>query len=345
MSEEKPHEATPGKIAKARREGNVAKSAELTTAFTFAAGAFTALALIPNFMPVITDWIRSAAYGKPFSYLVAAKVAGLSLIPMLAAGVTAALITLIQTKGPISKPIKFELNKLSPAQGFKKMFSGEGIVNALRAFFGFIIAALAIKPILVEVYSRGILTSNIMMLSIIAKDAIGRIINIIFLLGIVLGGVDFFLSLMRWKKQLRMTQDEAKRDYKENNGDPQIKGKRKQMHRQFLRGAPARVKDAAMVVTNPTHFAVALEYNPPSVPVPRILCCAADEMAFEVRKMATLYGVPIVENVQLARDLFARGKPGREIPEDAFIAVAEIVAALLKDSKDGTIKHAPAAVL
>jgi flagellar biosynthesis protein FlhB len=337
MAEEKPHEATAGKLRKARREGNVSKSAELNTAF--AASAMTALSLIPKYVPLITSWIHNAAYSKPFSWEPVIQITMLSLIPMVVTIAVTAVLTVIQTQGPAPKPLKFDLKKLNPFDGIKKLFSKEGLINAVRAFIGFIIAVMMVSPVLEQVFQEGIMAHDVYALALIARDAISAIVNKVFLLGVILGGVDFFMSFKRWKDQLKMTFEEIKRESKENNGDPQIKGKRKQMHRQFLRGAPTRVKDASVVVTNPTHFAVALEYNPPSIPVPRIICAAADEMAFEVRKLANLHGVPIVENVQLARDLFARGKLGRDIPEDTFVAVAEIVAALLKDSKDGKIQR------
>lgn len=343
MAEEKPHEATPTKLRKARKEGNVSKSTELNTAFSFVAGAFTALSLIPNFVPILLNWFRSAAYGYPVSYLPIAMIFMYCLIPMVVVGLVTALLTIIQTKGFVPKPLKFELNKLNPAQGFKKMFSKEGVVNAARAFIGFIIGIYAVKPILTEVFDRGIQVPNVIALAVIAQSAIVRIIGVTFGLGLVFGGVDFFLSLQRWKKQLKMTHEEVKRDYKENNGDPLIKGKRRQFHRQLLRGSPNRVRDASVVVTNPTHFAVALEYDPPRIPVPRVLCRAADEMALEVRKLAGYHGVPMVENVPLARELFARAQVGKEIPEDTFVAVAEIVAALIKNTKDGKIPRNPVA--
>ena len=344
MAEEKPHDATPSKLSKARKEGNVAKSNELNSAFSFAAGAFTALAITPSFVPLTNDWIRNAAMGRPFSFRPMIYMIGLMLIPMFAAAVSSAALNLLQTQGPISKPIKFDLKKLSPAEGFKKIFSKEGVVNAVRALICFAIAVVALKDTVTEVFARGLLSPSVEHLTIVVQASIIHIITTVFLLGLAFSGVDFFLTRQRWKKQLKMSNEEIKRDYKESNGDPQIKGKRKQFHRQLLRGAPAQVKDASVVVTNPTHFAVALLYDPPRIPVPRVLCRAADEMAFEVRRLADLHGVPMVENVPLARELFARGRAGREIPEDTFVAVAEIVAALLKDSKDGKIARKPVPV-
>jgi flagellar biosynthesis protein FlhB len=129
---------------------------------------------------------------------------------------------------------------------------------------------------------------------------------------------------------MRMSFEELKRDQKENDGDPLARSRRRSMHRQLSRGSLRRVKDAAFVVTNPTHIAIALEYRPPGVPVPRVLVRAADESAARVRELAAAYRVPLVENVSLARALYASAKPGEYIPQETYLAVAEIVAALTK---------------
>jgi len=121
-----------------------------------------------------------------------------------------------------------------------------------------------------------------------------------------------------------------KREAKESDGDPLARSRRRSLHRQLSRGAMHRVKEAAFVVTNPTHIAVALAYHPPEVPVPRVLVRAADDAAARVREIAREYGVPLVENVALARALYAAARPGDFIAQEHYIAVAEIVAALVK---------------
>ncbi|HET9096293.1 MAG TPA: EscU/YscU/HrcU family type III secretion system export apparatus switch protein, partial [Candidatus Baltobacteraceae bacterium] len=100
--------------------------------------------------------------------------------------------------------------------------------------------------------------------------------------------------------------------------------------RQISRGSLRRVKDAAFVLSNPTHIAIALDYRPPEVPVPRVLVRAADAAAARVRELAGAYGVPLVENIPLARRLYAAARPGDFIPQETYLAVAEVVAALAK---------------
>jgi flagellar biosynthesis protein FlhB len=127
-----------------------------------------------------------------------------------------------------------------------------------------------------------------------------------------------------------MNLHELKRELKENDGDPASRARRKALHRSVIRGAISKVKDAAFVVVNPTHVAVALDYRPPDVPVPVVLVRAADEMALRVRDAAAKAGVPVIENVSLARALFAQTQVGQAIPHDYYVAVAEIVAALIR---------------
>jgi flagellar biosynthesis protein FlhB len=337
MAEEKPHEATPGKISKARKEGNVAKTAELNGTFSFMVGAYTAFAIIPLLGDLLMNWIRDAALGKPFEVRYFLELGVLVAIPMLTAGIAGAFINFLQTQGFVTVALKFDPKRLNPMPNIKKMFGMESLINAVRAFISACLALAAMQSIVHDVFSRALINTSVQALSLITQDALTHLVASLFGIGLLFGVFDYIIVLQRWKKGLRMTHDEIKRDFKENNGDPQIKGKRKQLHRQLLQGPPSKAADATMVVTNPTHFAVALEYRPPAIPVPRVLCRGADGIAFEVRRIAELNDVPIVENIELARTLFARGRAGREIPEDTYLAVARIVAALQRDVAESEV--------
>jgi flagellar biosynthesis protein FlhB len=127
-----------------------------------------------------------------------------------------------------------------------------------------------------------------------------------------------------------MSLEEFKRDLREQDGDPMARARRKAAHRAIVRGSLQRLREAAFVVTNPTHLAIALEYAPPKVVVPRVLIRAADEAALLVRSRARELNIPVIENVPLARELFAKANPGEYIPQETYVAVAEIVAALAR---------------
>jgi flagellar biosynthetic protein FlhB len=129
-----------------------------------------------------------------------------------------------------------------------------------------------------------------------------------------------------------MSVDDRKRESKEEEGDAAARGRRRALHRALLRGGIRRIKDAAFVVVNPSHVAVALEYEPPRVAVPRVLVRAADAAAIKVRAIAVSRRIPIVENVWLARALYRDCRPGEPIPQEHYVAVAEVVATLLRTS-------------
>jgi type III secretion protein U len=141
---------------------------------------------------------------------------------------------------------------------------------------------------------------------------------------------DYAVVRRRWLRSLKMTFDEFKRDTKEQEGDPQAKSRRKLLHRTLVRGGVARTRDASFVVVNPAHIAIAIRYAPPAVAVPEILVRAADDAAYEVRRLAERAGVPIVEDVPLARLLWRCGEAGRPIPPESFVAVAYAIAALVR---------------
>jgi flagellar biosynthetic protein FlhB len=146
--------------------------------------------------------------------------------------------------------------------------------------------------------------------------------------GLVFAVAEYGAVRRSWLRKLRMSFDEFKREIKEQDGDPMTRSRRKSLHRSLLRGSLKRVRDAAFVVVNPTHVAVALEYRPPSVTVPVVLVRAADAVALQVRDLARERGIPIVENPPLARALFSGVAAGAPISPEHYAAVAEVVIAL-----------------
>ena len=163
-----------------------------------------------------------------------------------------------------------------------------------------------------------------------AWSAAARAVAAACAVGCGFGLVELLAARKSWLQRLRMSFAEYKRDLKEQDGDPQVRGRRRALHRSLSRGDLRRVKEAAFVVTNPTHIAVALAYGPPEEPVPRVLVSAADDLAARVRDLARDAGVPLVENVALARALFADARVGETIPNALYVAVAEVVAALAR---------------
>lgn len=324
VSQEKPFEPTQTRLEKARREGDVARSADLGAAFAFAAALCgTAAALAP-----LGALARAQLTGRASAGSIALTFAW-SLVPALCAASAATSAAFLQS-GVRVRPIQVKFERLNPVDGLKRMASQETALAALRASVAVVFILLAAVPAAIRVLAAGIGARTAPALAaLVWQDALtaGFALAAVALL---FGGADYALALARWKKRLRMSLDELKREQKEQDGDPAAKGKRRSLHRELARSSLQRLKEAAFVVVNPTHIAIALEYAPPAVPVPRVLLRAADETALRMREAAEQLRLPVVENVPLARALYATAQAGDVIPKATYIAVAEIVASLTK---------------
>ncbi|MBD5656410.1 MAG: EscU/YscU/HrcU family type III secretion system export apparatus switch protein [Candidatus Eremiobacteraeota bacterium] len=324
MAESKPHEPTPTWLARAKREGNVARSQEVSGLGAFLAGAIAVAALAPAFGLFDAAWITRAAADGDIHVETVAPLLGIIVtifLVTLAGGVTAAVLQ----ERPFFIFPKVKAERLNPFEGVKRMFSREAVTAAMRALLAFVLAGAALVPTAREVFARGAGFAPIAFFATLASSAAARIVLAVVVVGAAFATFDILIVRGRWRKKLRMNAAELKRDTRENDGDPLLRGRRRMLHRALKTGSLAAVKDAAFVVTNPTHIAIALDYRPPEVAVPRILVRAADENAARVREMARRYGVPIVENVALARELYALTAPGDEIPVETYVAVAAIV--------------------
>jgi flagellar biosynthesis protein FlhB len=203
-------------------------------------------------------------------------------------------------------------------------------MHAARALLAFVVAASVMLPALAHVAVLAASLLDVRAVAAAAWQACGRVAASALAAGSVFAVAEFASARAAWLQKLRMSFEERKREAKEQDGDPHARGRRRSLHRALLRGAIARVREASFVVANPTHVAIALDYRPPAVPVPRVLVRAADEAALRVRELAAACGVPVVENVALARALYADARPGESIPHAHYVAVAEVVAALMR---------------
>lgn len=337
---EKTEEATPKKKRQAREEGNVAKSGEFTGALV----ATMAVAVVGLWTgELITRAMRlfqtAASYASkphpdpshaiPFLY-----AAGLELFymigPVLVVGfVAAAFFNYVQIGALFSpKVLVPQLNRLDPAGGFKKMFAPAKLVDlaknvgklSISGILGWIIVRDAL-PALLQMPRFG-LWDAMVVLGDLALRLCAFLVGALLLFGVV----DLIWQRHKHGKDLRMSKDEVKREYKESEGDPQIKSKRKQLHKQLLKDAGTRrVKDADAVVVNPTHVAVALRYRKSEMRAPMVLSAGRGEIAKEIRRLARRHNVPIVRDVDLARALVDQCDIDSAIPPDFFEPVAEIL--------------------
>jgi flagellar biosynthesis protein FlhB len=334
MSEqgERRFDPTPTRKERALREGNVARSSELSGAAAFGAAMLGALVAVPFAAASAVAALRASA-AHPFAGTPSFALVGIAeaaLVPAAGAALAGVVVGLAQAGGLRLAAIRFDPKRLAPAAGLKRMFGGEALVGVTRASLAFAAALGAMLPLGRDVLGAAAsLASPGAAAALVARAAL-RACGAAFLVGAVFALADYALARRRWLHGLRMSFEELKRDAKENDGDPQAKARRKSLHRAFVRGAIARTREASFVVVNPSHVAVALRYAPPQVPVPEILVRALDEAALRVKGIAREHAIPIVEDVTLARLLYAQGESGRAIPPEAYVAVAQVIASLTR---------------
>ena len=329
---EKAFEATPQRIERAKREGDVARSGELGANLAFAAAALAAGGLAPFFAGIAGRAIVASTHGDT-AWRFAAVATGCAIAPMACAAMAAVACTVVQAGGLRLRAPSFKLERLDPVAGCKRIVSRETFAHAGRAAVAFAVATAAMVPAFVEAASRLTAATSAAASAAVAWRATGRVALAAVATGMVFAFAEYATARNAWLRKLRMSFDERRREAKEQEGDPLARGRRRALHRSLSRGAIARVKEASFVVVNPTHVAVALEYEPPKVCVPVVTVRAAGETALRVRSLAERLGVAIVENAPLARALYHDGATGEPIARAHYVAVAEIVAALRRSRK------------
>ncbi len=323
-SGEKRFDATPARRERAQREGNSARSAELSGIASFAGGLLGLVAVLPWIAASAAQSLRAQSAGA------ASAVVAWACVPAIAAACAGVGVTFAQTGGLRPAALKVAFDKLAPAAGLKRMFGGDAAVGAARALVALVVISLVTMMVAMRVAGVALRAASPLDAAVAARDASFASCLAAIAVGALFAAADYALVLRRWLTSLRMTFDDYKRELKEQDGDPHTRSRRRQMHRALARGAIARVREASFVVVNPTHVAVALRYAPPAVPVPEILVRAVDDVALAVRALAEREAIPVVENVALARWLFRVGESGRPIPTETFVAVAEVIAALVR---------------
>ena len=312
---------------RAKREGNVPQSAELTGIAAFAAGTLGALAALALAAGAAVAAVHAAAARANVAPALA-LLAVAALLPAGSAAAAAVVAGLAQGGGLHLRALKVNGAALNPFSGLRRMFGAEAAVALARASIAFVATLAAMLPLAHDVLAAAVTLSSPATAAAIVVNASLRAIGVALAAGAVFAIADYALVRRRWLSQLKMSFEEIKREAREHEGDPHAKARRKSLHRSVLRNALERTREASFVVVNPTHVAVALRYEPPEVPVPEIIVRAADEAALRVRELAREHGIPIVEDIALARLLFATGEAGRAIPHETFVAVAQVVASL-----------------
>lgn len=344
---EKTEQPTSKKLQDARKEGKVAKSKEIVNGFSLL-GFFISLRIFLEFAGVRFEEIFAWIYAiipdiveMNGSGMTIQTISGifqilllkmfLILLPFLAIGFATHFVgNLIQVGWkPTLKPLQPKLSKFNPISGFQRIFSKQSLVNLILALakvtLVFYIAYLNIRDqannlfILYDINLRAAL-------SLIFKIIVDTGIKI-SLVYIVLGFADYAYQRWKFRDDMKMTKQEVKDEYKNSEGDPAIKGKQRQrMMEASQRRMMQSVPQADVVITNPTHIAVAILYDNTKDEAPRVVAKGEDYLAKKIKDTAKDSGVPIVENKPLARALYATVDVDQVIPPELYQAVAEILA-------------------
>ncbi|MCY6483696.1 fused FliR family export protein/FlhB family type III secretion system protein [Clostridium aestuarii] len=342
---EKTEEATPHKLNEAKKKGQIAKSKEITSALTLLASAIILITLgeyvINSFRSNIIQFLGSNFNIElNYSSLQGIWITVLLRISMVFLPVVVPIM-LIGTMGSFmqsgvintTETLKPDIKKLNPLSGFKKMFSLRTVVElfkdiAVITVVGYI-GYKFLKNNLFQVLNMG----NLKIYAIVIEflKLVADIFFRIALAMIVISIIDFVYQKYQFKKEMKMSKQEIKEEFKQQEGDPQVKGKIKQKQREMAMGRMMQqVPDASVIITNPTHIAVALKYEDGSGSAPMLVAKGSGYLAIKIKEIAKENEVPIIENKPLARIIFKQVDLDKEIPEEMYQAVAEILALVHK---------------
>lgn len=348
---EKTEEPTSKKKEDTRKEGKVAKSKEISSGVQlislFVILKFWIGHMGENFMelfgelyekiPAYTTYWGGRVVSSDYRILFNGVFVELliQLLPFFLVGVViSVLVNMLQFKFQIStKPLQPKFNKLNPISGMKKLFSKEKIMELLKSIAKIIlIMAVVYSTIkndwvyLVKFYQMPLNQALELIGSIVIN--MGLRISLVFM---IIAFVDLIYERWKFKEDIKMTKQEVKDEYKNAEGDPQIKGKiRQKMREASQRRMMQDVPKADVVITNPTHFAVAIRYDANEGSAPKVLAKGADFLAQRIKEIARENNVEIVENKPLARMLYANVDVGQEVPPELYQSVAEVLALVYK---------------
>lgn len=338
---EKTEEATPKRQQEATEEGRIARSQEAGIAAAILAAAAGVKMLADDTGHALRDLLgRSLASAGTITLDEGTAVmifrdtvtrfaaAGAALL-LLIAGATFTVAAL-QSGGQISgKALKLHWERMDPMKNFQRLASPTQLVETAKALLKVVVVGVIVwKALAASIPSTAALSqAGPGALAPWVADHVGRLLLTIGLAYAAVSAADYFWQRFQLNKSLRMSKEEVKREAKEEQGDPQIRSARRRFAREVAFGQMLKdVSKASVVITNPTHIAVAIQYDDNDAPVPVVLAMGQDKVAERIKEIAAEAGVPLVENVPVARALFKAAKVGSVIPIELYMAVAEILA-------------------
>lgn len=337
-SSEKTEQPTPKRLQDAREKGQVAKSTEVVMTISGAIILATVCLALPSLkswledlfraiFQAITDDTRDPAL--PCLHL-AVKVLCIAVAPVTLASIFSVILANVGQFGFLLSfnPLKPEVSKINPVEGLKRIFSMKTLFEFVKSLVKILVLGAAVF------WSIRIFIGQLVLLAFEGLAGLMQCVSHIFiffcsvilLIWILLSVVDFLMQKRLHTKQLMMTRDEIKREHKETEGNPEIKQTRKGIHREIIfDDSAAGTKQSSVLITNPTHYAAAIYYRKDETPLPILLAKGMGRKALEMITIAQQEGIPIIENVALARALYTRMRVRDMVPYDLLEPLAEIL--------------------
>ncbi|SET41242.1 flagellar biosynthetic protein FlhB [Salinibacillus kushneri] len=338
---EKTEKATPKKRQDSRKKGQVAKSQDVNTAILLFAmfilfyvmGGYLKERLLAIYEKGFVEYIQWDVTAETiesmfFQYTIDGVML---LLPIMIVAVIAGLAANFLQIGFLftTEPLKFNLGKINPLKGAKKIFSGRALVELLKSLLKItVIGTLTFTVIWLN-------KDEMMLMSLKSVDAaLGFFGQMTITMGIaasigllVISVIDYIYQRYDHEKNIKMSKQDIKDEHKNMEGDPQIKSKVKERQRQMANSRMmSEVPDADVVITNPTHYSIAVKYDENKYDAPYVVAKGVDYIALKIREVANYHHIPMVENRPLARSLYAKVEIGEVIHEDFYQAVAEVLA-------------------
>ncbi|CAA7615119.1 Flagellar biosynthetic protein FlhB [Magnetospirillum sp. LM-5] len=353
MSEDKTEEPTGKRLSEAREEGNIAQTSEAKGVASLVAALIIIGYLAPGMasdlkasLTPFLDRPQEIALDSnaipPLMITLGLAMGKVLLVPMAVVVVLGIAIQVAQTKGLMWVPKNMipKFSKLSPAEGVKRLFSPNQLVEFVKQLFKLIVLGIVLGWMIWKSVGEfeNLADLDLMALMEYIHDKVYWMIFVTVLMMVVLALADYLFQYWRWMMKMKMSKQEVKDEHKNQEGDPQIKARLRSLRMQRARKRMmAAVPMSDVIVTNPTHYAVALKYDPEAMNAPVLVAKGADLVAKRIRDLGTEHDVPIVENPPLARALYATVELDQEVPPEHYKAVAEVIGYVMR--LKGNIAH------
>ncbi|MBT3067562.1 flagellar biosynthesis protein FlhB [Rhodoferax sp. U11-2br] len=333
--------ASERKLQKARDDGQVARSRDLAHLAVLGGGAVTLMALAPTmfgqFKAHMGLQLLFDAQTLKDPMIMVNRLGAMTAVGLVASAVFAAIVSAIAILGTVAtggwvaslKPITPDFSRLNPLSGFGRLFTKDKATEVGKMAF----IALMLLLVGFNYLKGGLDTLGALVLQPSAKslsylaDWITTGMGLMLLVVLVVAMVDVPLQSFLHKSRMKMSHQEMKQESKESDGNPQMKGRMRQRQRDIANGnSISKVPKADFVLMNPTHYAVAIQYDDKTMPAPRVISKGADLLAFKIRDLAKENAIPVLQSPMLARALYANAEIDQDIPTSLYTAVAQVLA-------------------